>query len=79
SALEKRGDIQKEAATGNNGRIVQADNDAFANGGHTVAATEAPAAAVEAPPAAAKDEAPKAQPLPAGEYPETREKMSGIR
>jgi len=41
------------------------------------AAVEAPAA--EATPAAAKEEAPKAQPIPAGEYPETREKMSGIR
>ncbi|HFK1707919.1 TPA: dihydrolipoamide acetyltransferase family protein [Bacillus mycoides] len=43
-------------------------------------APKAEEAAVEATPAAAaKEEAPKAQPIPAGEYPETREKMSGIR
>ncbi len=77
-AREKGVDIHKVAGTGKNGRIVKADIDAFANGGQTVAATEAPAA-VEATPAAAKEEAPKAQPIPAGEYPETREKMSGIR
>ncbi|PEB54958.1 branched-chain alpha-keto acid dehydrogenase subunit E2 [Bacillus pseudomycoides] len=76
-AREKGVDILKVAGTGKNGRIVKADIDAFANGGQAaVAATEAPVAA-EAP--AAKEEAPKAQPIPAGEYPETREKMSGIR
>ncbi|PEM51323.1 pyruvate dehydrogenase complex dihydrolipoyllysine-residue acetyltransferase [Bacillus wiedmannii] len=76
-ARENGVDIHKVAGSGKNGRIVKADIDAFANGGQAVAATEAPAA--EATPAAAKEEAPKAQPIPAGEYPETREKMSGIR
>ena len=77
-ARENGVDIHKVAGSGKNGRIVKADIDAFANGGQAVAATEAPAA-VDATPAAAKEEAPKAQPIPAGEYPETREKMSGIR
>ncbi|PGE95753.1 branched-chain alpha-keto acid dehydrogenase subunit E2 [Bacillus pseudomycoides] len=80
-AREKGVDIHKVAGTGKNGRVVKADIDAFANGGQAVAATEAPVAeapAAEAP-AAVKAEAPKAQPIPAGEYPETREKMSGIR
>ncbi|MEH7462652.1 dihydrolipoamide acetyltransferase family protein [Bacillus thuringiensis] len=81
-AREKGVDIRLVAGTGKNGRVVKADIDAFANGGQVaVAQTEAPVA--EAPvaeaPAAAKEEAPKAQPIPAGEYPETREKMSGIR
>ncbi|PEZ10300.1 branched-chain alpha-keto acid dehydrogenase subunit E2 [Bacillus sp. AFS018417] len=76
-AREKGVDIRLVAGTGKNGRVVTADIDAFANGGQVVA-TEAPVAA-EAPAAAAKEEAPKAQPIPAGEYPETREKMSGIR
>ncbi|PFJ13659.1 branched-chain alpha-keto acid dehydrogenase subunit E2 [Bacillus cereus] len=76
-AREKGVDIHKVAGTGKNGRIVKADIDAFANGGQAVAATEAPTA--EATPAAAKEEATKAQPIPVGEYPETREKMSGIR
>ncbi len=76
-AREKGVDIRLVAGTGKNGRVVKADIDAFANGGQAaVAQTEAPVAA-EAP--AAKEEAPKAQPIPAGEYPETREKMSGIR
>ncbi|MGH1140836.1 pyruvate dehydrogenase complex dihydrolipoyllysine-residue acetyltransferase [Bacillus pseudomycoides] len=75
-AREKGVDIHKVAGSGKNGRVVKADIDAFANGGQAVVATEVPA--VEAP-AAAKEEAPKAQPIPAGEYPETREKMSGIR
>lgn len=72
-ARENGVDIHKVAGSGKNGRIVKADIDAFANGGQAVAATEAPAA-VEATPAAAKEEAPKAQPIPAGEYPETRRK-----
>ena len=42
-AREKGVDIHKVAGTGKNGRIVKADIDAFANGGQTVAATEAPA------------------------------------
>lgn len=74
-AREKGVDIRKVAGSGKNGRIVKSDIDAFANGGQAVAPTETPV--VEA--AAAKEEAPKAQPIPAGEYPETREKMSGIR
>ncbi|PEA55368.1 branched-chain alpha-keto acid dehydrogenase subunit E2 [Bacillus pseudomycoides] len=78
-AREKGVDIRLVAGTGKNGRVVKTDVDAFANGGQAaVAQTEAPVAA-EAPAAAAKEEAPKAQPIPSGEYPETREKMSGIR
>ena len=42
-AREKGVDIHKVAGTGKNGRIVKADIDAFANGGQTVATTEAPA------------------------------------
>ena len=42
-AREKGVDIHKVAGTGKNGRIVKADIDAFANGGQTVARTEAPA------------------------------------
>ncbi|EMA6341330.1 dihydrolipoamide acetyltransferase family protein [Bacillus cytotoxicus] len=74
-AREKGVDIHKVAGSGKNGRIVKADIDAFVNGGQA-ATTEAPAAAATP---VAQEEAPKAQPIPAGEYPETREKMSGIR
>ncbi|UOY93786.1 2-oxo acid dehydrogenase subunit E2 [Ectobacillus sp. JY-23] len=80
-AREKGVDIRLVQGSGKNGRVVKSDIDAFANGGQVaVAAVEAPKAAdqpvAEAAPVA---EAPKAQPIPAGEYPETREKMSGIR
>ncbi|MDH2874807.1 dihydrolipoamide acetyltransferase family protein [Bacillus cytotoxicus] len=79
-AREKGVDIHKVEGSGKNGRVVKADIDAFVNGGQaatTEAAAEAPAAPAATP--AAQEEAPKAQPIPAGEYPETREKMSGIR
>ncbi len=76
-AREKGIDIKKVAGSGDNGRIMKSDIDAFTSGGATVA-TETPAA--EAPKAAAEAAtAPAKQPIPAGEYPETREKMSGIR
>jgi pyruvate dehydrogenase E2 component (dihydrolipoamide acetyltransferase) len=74
--------IRQVKGTGKNGRVLKSDIDAFLNGGQAAAATEAPAAAPaaqEAPKAEQAVEAPKAQPIPAGEYPETREKMSGIR
>ncbi|MCM3736869.1 2-oxo acid dehydrogenase subunit E2 [Bacillus cytotoxicus] len=76
-AREKGVDIRLVAGTGRNGRVVKADIDAFANGGQVAVAQTEALVAAEAP--AAKEEAPKAQPIPAGEYPETREKMSGIR
>ncbi|WP_028398859.1 dihydrolipoamide acetyltransferase family protein [Ectobacillus panaciterrae] len=75
-AREKGVDIRKVQGSGKNGRVVKADIDAFANGGQVAPAVAAPAAEVKAE---AKAEAPKAQPIPVGEYPETREKMSGIR
>ncbi|WP_449539861.1 dihydrolipoamide acetyltransferase family protein [Ferdinandcohnia sp. Marseille-Q9671] len=74
-AREKGIDIKKVAGSGDNGRVLKSDIDAFGTGGATAApATEAPKAAAEE---AVK--APAKQPIPAGEYPETREKMSGIR
>jgi pyruvate dehydrogenase E2 component (dihydrolipoamide acetyltransferase) len=77
-ARHKGVDIRAVQGSGKNGRVVKADIDAFLNGGAAPAAVEAPVAAEVA------TEAPKAekaapQPIPAGEYPETREKMSGIR
>ncbi|MEH7234899.1 dihydrolipoamide acetyltransferase family protein [Bacillus sp. JJ1562] len=77
-AREKGIDIKKVAGSGDNGRIMKSDIDAFLSGGATAVpeaqATEAPQAATQE---AAK--APAKQPIPAGQYPETREKMSGIR
>ena len=72
-AREKGVNIGQVAGSGDNGRILKSDIDAFLNGGASVA-QEAPAA-TEA--AAETTTAPVA--IPAGTYPETREKMSGIR
>ncbi|MEH7387827.1 dihydrolipoamide acetyltransferase family protein [Bacillus sp. JJ1521] len=77
-AREKGIDIKKVAGSGDNGRIMKSDIDAFISGG----ATAAPLAQAAEAPQTAKEEAAKApakQPIPAGQYPETREKMSGIR
>ncbi|ULT58433.1 2-oxo acid dehydrogenase subunit E2 [Neobacillus drentensis] len=75
-AREKGVEIRLVAGSGENGRVLKNDIDAFLSGG-----AAAPAAEVTAPAAEeAKTEAPKAAaPIPQGEYPETREKMSGIR
>jgi pyruvate dehydrogenase E2 component (dihydrolipoamide acetyltransferase) len=70
-------EITQVPGSGKNGRIVKNDIDAFLSGG---AAAGAPQAAETPAPAAAQAEAAaKAAPIPQGEYPETREKMSGIR
>ncbi|WP_160720271.1 dihydrolipoamide acetyltransferase family protein [Bacillus sp. USDA818B3_A] len=74
-AREKGVEIRLVTGSGENGRILKTDIDAFLNGGAAPAPAATTAAAEEA-----KAEAPKAAaPIPQGEYPETREKMSGIR
>lgn len=74
-AREKGVDIRQVAGSGDNGRVMKSDIDAFLSGGTPVSAAAAPAQTVEATEAAA----PAPQPIPEGQYPETREKMSGIR
>ncbi|PLR97447.1 dihydrolipoamide acetyltransferase family protein [Bacillus sp. T33-2] len=74
-AREKGVDIRGVAGTGNNGRVLKEDIENFMKGG-APAAAEVPAAET---PAAAPKEAPQAAAVPQGQYPETREKMSGIR
>ncbi|PLS06398.1 dihydrolipoamide acetyltransferase family protein [Neobacillus cucumis] len=75
-AREKGVNILQVAGSGDNGRVLKTDIDAFLNGGGAAPAPEVSAPAAEE----AKAEAPKAAaPIPQGEYPETREKMSGIR
>ncbi|WP_419956533.1 dihydrolipoamide acetyltransferase family protein [Neobacillus niacini] len=76
-ARDKAVEITQVPGSGKNGRIVKADIDAFLSGGAPAAATQA--ADTQAPAAAKAEEAPKAAAIPQGEYPETREKMSGIR
>lgn len=79
-AREKGVDIRKVAGSGKNNRVVKEDIESFLSGGTPVqpAGEQQP----EAPAAAQAQEEPKAasaQPIPQGQYPETREKMSGIR
>ncbi|MBO9130327.1 dihydrolipoamide acetyltransferase family protein [Bacillus sp. 165] len=73
--------IRQVPGTGKNGRVLKSDIDTFLKGGEAaVVKAEAPAAPVaQAAPTAEAAPAPTAQPIPVGEYPETREKMSGIR
>jgi len=76
-AREQGVNIQEVTGSGKNGRILRDDVDAFLSGDQ-VSTTEATAADAEEP--AAKEEAVSKQAVPSGEaYPETREKMSGIR
>ncbi|MED1749592.1 dihydrolipoamide acetyltransferase family protein [Bacillus zhangzhouensis] len=75
-AREKGVEIYKVAGTGKNGRVLKEDIDSFVNGG---SATQE--AAPQAAESAREEAAPKAAAAPVleGEFPETREKMSGIR
>ncbi|PGY10932.1 dihydrolipoamide acetyltransferase family protein [Bacillus sp. AFS031507] len=78
-AREKGISINLVAGTGNNGRILKGDIDLFVSGGAAPAPQAATNVAVEVE--TTKVEAPQATAvaIPQGEYPETREKMSGIR
>ncbi|MGG7618687.1 dihydrolipoamide acetyltransferase family protein [Bacillus coreaensis] len=79
-AREKGVNITLVAGSGKNGRVLKEDIEAFLNGGAAPAAVEtAPAAPEVATEAAQETAKPAATPIPQGQYPETREKMSGIR
>ncbi|MFF2414445.1 dihydrolipoamide acetyltransferase family protein [Bacillus safensis] len=75
-AREKGIEIYKVAGSGKNGRVLKEDIDSFVNGGS--AAQEAAPQAAESVKEEAAPKAAAAQVLE-GEFPETREKMSGIR
>ncbi|MFS3913175.1 dihydrolipoamide acetyltransferase family protein [Bacillus australimaris] len=76
-AREKGIEIYKVAGSGKNGRVLKEDIDSFVNGG-SAAQAAAPQAAESAKEEAAAPKA-AAAPVLEGEFPETREKMSGIR
>jgi len=84
-AREQGVEIQQVAGSGKNGRVLKEDIESFKNGGQTQAA--APAAvdqAGQAESVAQETSAPVPVPVPVpvhleGDFPETREKMSGIR
>lgn len=73
-AREKGVEITKVAGSGKNGRVLKEDIDSFLSGGNAEA--QAAPADQKAEPAAQPAAAAQA---PEGEFPETREKMSGIR
>jgi pyruvate dehydrogenase E2 component (dihydrolipoamide acetyltransferase) len=78
-AREKGVDIRQVAGSGKNGRIGKEDIESFLNGGAPAAAAPQAEQAQEAPKTEEAPKAAAAQAIPQGEYPETREKMSGIR
>ncbi|WP_404408904.1 dihydrolipoamide acetyltransferase family protein [Jeotgalibacillus malaysiensis] len=69
-------DIRYVSGSGKNGRVSKEDIDAYLKGDTAEAKTE-----TSEQPAEQKEEksAPKSTPAPEGEFPETREKMSGMR
>ncbi|RNF40728.1 dihydrolipoamide acetyltransferase family protein [Planococcus salinus] len=71
-------DIKQVTGSGKNGRILKEDVEAYMNGDQTEAASSAEPAA-ETQEAAKTEAAPKEAPVSEGEFPETREKMSGMR
>ncbi|MDC3416530.1 dihydrolipoamide acetyltransferase family protein [Aquibacillus salsiterrae] len=75
-ARDNNVNIQNVQGTGKNGRILKQDIDQYLNGGQPASAkTEETAQTEEAAPKATAS----TQAVPTGQYPETREKMSGIR
>ncbi|MGR3763697.1 dihydrolipoamide acetyltransferase family protein [Rossellomorea sp. NS-SX7] len=78
-ARENGVEIRQVSGSGKNGRVMKEDIDSFLSGGGAKA--EAPAAEEKAEEKApAKEEAKAAAPkAPEGDFPETREKMSGMR
>lgn len=82
-AREKSVDLIRVQGSGKNGRILKEDVDNFLNGGTAQAVAEKqPVSEVQATAATAAPTEEKKQaitPIPQGQYPETREKMSGIR
>ncbi|WP_027408288.1 dihydrolipoamide acetyltransferase family protein [Anoxybacteroides tepidamans] len=83
-AREKGVDIRLVQGTGKNGRVLKSDVDAFLAGGTSAApaaeTVEAAQVAVEEKAAPNAEAKPASQPVVLeGEFPETREKMSGIR
>ncbi|MGP7818903.1 dihydrolipoamide acetyltransferase family protein [Niallia sp. 01092] len=79
-AREKGVDIRTVSGSGKNGRITKEDIEAFLNGGAKVETTTEAASVAAETTEAPVSEAPAATvSIPEGDFPETREKMSGIR
>ncbi|OXS63412.1 pyruvate dehydrogenase E2 component (dihydrolipoamide acetyltransferase) [Bacillus sp. V-88] len=76
-ARENGVEIRQVSGSGKNGRVVKEDIDAFLSGDSKPASTQEEAKTEES--AQASESKPSAPKAPEGEYPETREKMSGMR
>ncbi|QNK87088.1 MULTISPECIES: dihydrolipoamide acetyltransferase family protein [unclassified Sporosarcina] len=78
-AREQGVEIQQVAGSGKNGRILKEDIESFKNGGQTQAATPAVADQDGQAESVAQETSAPAPVHLEGDFPETREKMSGIR
>ncbi|WP_096154798.1 MULTISPECIES: dihydrolipoamide acetyltransferase family protein [Bacillus] len=78
-AREKGVDIRQVAGSAKNGRVVKDDIDASLAGPTTTEAPVAQETTTTTEAVKQEEKQPAKQPIPAGQYPETREKMSGIR
>lgn len=82
-AREKSVDLLRVQGSGKNGRIIKEDIDSFLSGGTAQVVSQEESAVQEqtttAAPTPVEEKKPVATPIPQGQYPETREKMSGIR
>jgi len=77
-AREKGVDIRQVVGSGKNGRVLKEDIDVFLNGGEAKVQSEEPQVQAETK-EEVKETAQQAPVVLEGEFPETREKMSGIR
>lgn len=78
-AREQGVEIQQVAGSGKNGRILKEDIESFKNGGQTQAAAPAAADQDSVAESVAQETSVSAPVHLEGDFPETREKMSGIR
>lgn len=78
-ARDNEVDIKQVTGSGNNGRVLKEDVEAFMNGDQKAATTETSEAPQETTEESTETEAAPKAAAPEGEFPETREKMSGIR
>jgi pyruvate dehydrogenase E2 component (dihydrolipoamide acetyltransferase) len=76
-AREKGVEIRQVSGSGKNGRVMKEDVDSFLSGGGAKA--EAPEAKAEEKAPAQEETKASAPKAPEGDFPETREKMSGMR
>ncbi|AIY05988.1 branched-chain alpha-keto acid dehydrogenase subunit [Planococcus sp. PAMC 21323] len=78
-ARDNEVDIKQVTGSGNNGRVLKEDVEAFMNGDQKAATTETSEAPQETTEESTETAAAPKAAAPEGEFPETREKMSGIR